>query len=164
MTKQSAFRCFDPLNEDDFHVCLQGQISTSEAIRSILDELDNNLWGKESLSIAVSCWLTEWQGLCVAAATHFQEARKGRPDVGRARSVDDADIGKAGATRSGARPMPKLTKQEIKKREQELMAFHRAQQRTRSGMMFTSSEAGGRGAVSPLGGVAKPASAKGTKR
>ena len=73
MTKQSAFRSYDPLNEDDLHVGLQGQISTSEAIRSILDELNESPWNGESLSIAISCWLTEWQGLRVAAATDFKK-------------------------------------------------------------------------------------------
>lgn len=50
--------------------------------------------------------------------------------------------------------MPKLSKQEIKRRERELMDFHRAQQRRVEREMFPSALPGSRGAVSPLGGVA----------
>jgi hypothetical protein len=53
--------------------------------------------------------------------------------------------------------MPKLTAQQIKKREQELMAFHRGQQRRVIREMFPSSLPNSRGAVSPLGGTAVPA-------
>lgn len=69
-TDADTFRSYDPLNEDDWHPCLRGQISTSQAVHSILDELDDAPRSGESLSIAVSCWLTEWQGLCVLAASN----------------------------------------------------------------------------------------------
>jgi hypothetical protein len=49
--------------------------------------------------------------------------------------------------------MPKLTKQEIKRREREWMEYHRSRQREVNAM-FPSTLPNSRGAVSPLGGVA----------
>ena len=59
--------------------------------------------------------------------------------------------------------MSKLTPQQIKRREQELFAYWKSQQR-RVQEFFPSSEAGGRGHVSPLGGQAKPAEQPRKKR
>lgn len=59
--------------------------------------------------------------------------------------------------------MPKLTREQVKAREQELFAYWKSQQR-RVQEFFPSSEAGGRGAVSPLGGTAVPAKQQPRKR
>ncbi len=72
---QSTFHCFDPLNEDDWHICLRGLIDTSKTVHSILD-LNEKIWGSESISIAISCWLTEWQGLCLAVASEPNNSPK----------------------------------------------------------------------------------------
>ena len=60
--------------------------------------------------------------------------------------------------------MPKLRKQEIKRREQAHMDYWRAQQRTIARELFPSVLPGGRGAVSPLGGTAVPAKQPARKR
>jgi len=58
--------------------------------------------------------------------------------------------------------MSKLTAKQIKKREDELMAFWRAQQRELNAM-FPSTLPNSRGATSPLGGLAKPAPKRGSR-
>ena len=60
--------------------------------------------------------------------------------------------------------MPKLTPQQIKRRERELMEFHRSRQRTVARELFPASQPGGRGATSPLGGLAVPAEQPRKKR
>lgn len=59
--------------------------------------------------------------------------------------------------------MKKMTKEEIREREKQLMDYHRAQQREAQAF-FPSSLPGSRGATSPLGGLASPSSSKERKR
>jgi len=59
--------------------------------------------------------------------------------------------------------MPKLSREQVRKRERELMEHHRAQQRTVQRELFPSLQKGGRGSVSPLGGVAQPAPKRGSR-
>jgi hypothetical protein len=62
--------------------------------------------------------------------------------------------------------MPKqLTRKELNRvKERALWDYHRAQQKLLSRDLFPSLLPGSRGATSPLGGLAKPASQKATKR
>ena len=54
------------------------------------------------------------------------------------------------------RPKPKTRDEAHRQRERELMEYWRAQQNRDKRAFFPSSLPGDRGAVSPLGGVAKP--------